>query len=178
MTDSSASQSRPVDGAALEVRLDAAEKLLGDERDRSQALNTRGTATAAAGFALVALLRDPLAAAIAAKPQTAWVESLLDIAAGSVVLAVALAVVVVVLGVLRPQVFQLMDDGELEAWLTDPGMADSESAARYTLLAGVVHATKSRRAMNERKATWLDATYRLQALAVAAATVMLVTLVL
>lgn len=164
------------DGHAVPVRLEAAEKLLADERDRSQSLNTRGTATAAAGVAIVALLRELIGTAVIADDRARLAESLLDVSAGCIVLATASAIGVVILGVLRPVKIELAANTELELWLESEGMAESERAAQYTLLASAVDATISRRAVNEGKADWLDVTYRLQTAALIAALVMLVTL--
>ena len=163
---------------AVAVRIPAAEFLLTDERDRGQGLNARGTATAAAGVALVALARDPISTALKGDKRGCFAEALLDISASYILVATGLATIVVLLGVLRPKVFELPSDTELSGWLENPRMKDSADAARYSVLAGVVRAVIARRRLNEMKADWLGVVYRLQVSALASTLLMLGTLVL
>jgi hypothetical protein len=153
------------DGAALAVRVDAAERLLSDERDREASLNTRALAIGAVAGALFTLALRAVEPALAGRrAPLAHATLLVDAAVmtGAFMSALALAI----FGVLQPSSRQSVDAMEFDHWL-DAGMADTEAAARYSLLASTTASIKSRRDVNASKAKYLKRAYR-------AVTVMLV----
>ena len=165
------------DGEGLEVRLSGAQKLLDDERDREQSLNTRALAVAAAAAVLMGLLQKPIVSAFELDVSTACHIALA--VGGAVSVASAAGVILIaVLGVLRPMAREGLTGSAMQLWLEDEGMADAEQTARYELLDAAVKATASRRAVNEKKAKALGRGYALLLSEVLAVSPVLVTLAL
>lgn len=168
---------RFADGEGLDVRLTGAQKLLDDERDREQSLNTRALAVAAAAAVLMGLLQRPIVTAFELKLCSAGHIALA--AAGATSVASAAGVILIaVLGVLRPMAREGLTSTAMQRWLEDDGMADAEQTARYELLDAAVKATASRRAVNEKKARALGRGYALLLAEVVAVSPVLVTLAL
>lgn len=165
------------DGEALEVRLSGAQKLLDDERDREQSLNTRALAVAAAAAVLMGLLQRPIVSAFELDVSCAGHVALAAGGAASVASAAAV-ILIAVLGVLRPMAREGLTSAAMQRWLDDEGMAEAEQTARYELLDAAVKATASRRAVNERKAKALGRGYILLLVEVLAVSPVLVTLAL
>jgi hypothetical protein len=165
------------DGEGLAVRLDGAHKLLDDERDREQSLNTRALAVAAAAAVLMGLLQRPIVTAFELHVPDVAHLALAASGVASVVCATGV-VLLAVLGVLRPMAREGLTSEAMDRWLEDEGMAEAEQTARYELLDAAVKATASRRAVNERKATALAWGYGFLLAEVLAAAPVLVTLAL
>jgi hypothetical protein len=178
MADQAEPQERTfADGEALDVRLSGAQKLLDDERDREQSLNTRALAVAAAAAVLMGLLQQPIVAAF--ELDVRRVAHVLLAASGAASVACAAGVVLVaVLGVLRPMAREGLTDTAMRRWLDDDGMAQAAQTARYELLDAAVKATASRRAVNESKAKALSRGYALLLAEVLAVSPVLITLAL
>lgn len=178
MANEAAFQKRTfADGEALEVRLSGAQKLLDDERDREQSLNTRALAVAAAAAVLMGLLQRPIVTAFELDVSSAGHVALAAGGATSVASAAAV-ILIAVLGVLRPMAREGLTSAAMQRWLDDEGMAEAEQTARYELLDAAVKATASRRAVNERKAKALGRGYILLLAEVLAVSPVLVTLAL
>ena len=162
------------DGEALEVRVDAAEKRLDEERDREHSLNTRAVAVAAAAVVLMSLLQRPVVRAFDLDLWNGWHAA----CSGLVVLCCASTLLVSVLGVLRPTGRESLSDRALASWLEDDGMAEGEQEARFEILDAAVQAIRSRRVVNDRKASALSVAYGLLAGQAMFAAPVLVTLAL
>jgi hypothetical protein len=163
------------DGEALEVRLAAAERLLDDERDREQSLNTRAVAVAAAAAVVMGLLQRPIVKAFELDVSPCGHTALAVFGIGSVA-SCAGVILLAVLGVLRPMAREGLKGTAMKRWLDDDGMDEAEQTARYELLDSSVKATLSRRAVNEQKASALARAYVLLLCEVVLAVPILVTL--
>lgn len=178
LAEETGSEKKPfADGEALEVRLSGAHKLLDDERDREQSLNTRALAVAAAAAVLMGLLQRPIVTAFELDVCSTGHVALAVSGAVSVASAVGV-ILVTVLGVLRPTPREGLATAAMQHWLEDEGMAEGEQTARYELLEATVNATASRRAVNKRKAKALGRGYALLVVEVVAVSPVLVTLAL
>lgn len=165
------------DGEALEVRLDGANKVLQDERDREQSLNSRAVAVGGAAAVLIGLLSRPIVSGF--KLDVSRSAHLgLAVSGGMSVACAGAVILVAVLGVLQPTPREGLKVTAMRRWLEDEGMAEAEQTARYELLDAAVNATSSRRLVNKRKAAGLSWTYRLLAAEVLAAAPIAVTLAL
>ena len=171
------SEPRFSDGEALEVRLDAAQGVLADEREREQSLNTRAVAVGAAAAIMMGLLQRPIVAAFQLALPT-WEHVVLTVFSGFSILAAVGVVLLAVRRVLRPAERDGLDEQMMAGWLEDKGMADAEQTARFELLDGTVMAVRSRRGVNAEKAEALDKAYWCLVGEVLAASPVLVTLAL
>lgn len=165
------------DGDALEVRLEAAAKQLDDEREREAGLMTRAIGAGAAVLVLLTLMLRALESAVSADHPRALHAALVACAI-AVVSSATRALWCIVFGVLDPTERNTTATAELESWLEDERMGDSEQAARYAHLADLIAAIKSRRLVSARKALRLRSAYRALAVMVVVAAGPALTLVL
>lgn len=161
--------------SALAVRVDRVDSVLNAEKEREQSLNLRAIALTAASLVLAGLFGRTLSTAIHSRHHLA--DHVLDGAAGVFVGSVLLTIAVAVFGVLRPVVRTDVDPDELTHWLSNAGVAETADEARKTIIRAAELALRSGCKVNERKAKCLRAAYLFQATTLAAAAVMLVTLI-
>ncbi len=165
------------DGLALTVRIEAAERVLLNERDREQSLNTRALGVGAAtGLLFTLSLRAVEAALDARRPH--GLHIVLLISAIALILTAIASISLAILGVLRPSGREFISTKELTSWVDDEErMRATEPAALFTILDSTIAAIASRRAVNKRKAKALTGAYVCMALIPVLAVVHVATLV-
>jgi hypothetical protein len=146
------------EGLGLEARLTGVLGLVEDERSREQSFNTRAIAIGTAALAVLALAA-PVMSAVSGPRFSGAGHRALGAGCVLVVAAAAAAVVAAIALVLMPKARQGIGEETLDQWLEDEGMSHTAIEAQYELVAGMGETVKSRRTVNERKATGLTTAY-------------------